>query len=122
MAKVSIRDLRNRGGDIVTMAAAGEPVTITRAGEPVAELRALGPHPLEAARLVARWKGLPVVDYAAVRRDVDAAIHANARRARPFFSKRRPISIRFRSMRRPPGPLDGSPPHCAAAAASVRRV
>jgi antitoxin (DNA-binding transcriptional repressor) of toxin-antitoxin stability system len=74
MQRASIRDLRNRGGDIVTLAAAGEPVTITRAGEPVAELRALGPQPLDAPRLLARWKGLPIVDSAASQRDIDATI------------------------------------------------
>jgi prevent-host-death family protein len=71
---VSIRDLRNRGGDIVDRAASGEPITITRAGEPVAELRPLGPRPIGAERLLERWRRLPPVDAAALRADVDATI------------------------------------------------
>ncbi len=76
MTEVSIRDLRNRGGDIVDMAADGDPVTITRAGEPVAELRPLGPRPLTARHLLNRWRTLPPVDEAALQRDVDAALDA----------------------------------------------
>lgn len=75
MQTVSIRDLRNRGGDIVTMAAGGEPVTITRAGEPVAELRALGPQPLDATLLLARWQNLPAVDAATLQGDIETTIH-----------------------------------------------
>ena len=41
MADVSIRDLRNNGGEVVDRAARGEPITITRAGKRVAELRPL---------------------------------------------------------------------------------
>ena len=73
---VSIRDLRNRGGDIVDLAAGGEAVTITRSGEPVAELRPLGPRPMTAARLLERWRSLPPVDGAALRADVDVATDA----------------------------------------------
>lgn len=73
---MSIRDLRNRGGDIVELAAAGEDVTITRAGEPVARLTALPPAPISAGALLARCRHLPAVDAAALRRDVDAALDA----------------------------------------------
>ena len=34
MAKVTIRELRNQGGEIVDRAARGEQITITRAGRP----------------------------------------------------------------------------------------
>jgi antitoxin (DNA-binding transcriptional repressor) of toxin-antitoxin stability system len=71
---VSIRDLRNRGGDIVAMAARGDPVTITRDGEPVAELRALDREPLATDVLLARWRRLPAVDADAFRRDIDAVL------------------------------------------------
>lgn len=76
MSDVSIRDLRNRGGDIVDRAAAGEPITITRAGEPVAQLRALGARPITAQRLIERWRSLPPVDEDALRRDIDAMLDA----------------------------------------------
>jgi antitoxin (DNA-binding transcriptional repressor) of toxin-antitoxin stability system len=74
MADVSIRDLRNSGGDVVDRAARGEPIRITRAGVPVAELRALPPASLTAAALLERWKHLPVVDPAALRQDLDEAL------------------------------------------------
>ncbi|HLE85784.1 MAG TPA: type II toxin-antitoxin system prevent-host-death family antitoxin, partial [Thermoanaerobaculia bacterium] len=39
MSTVTIRELRNRGGDVVERVLAGESLTVTRAGTPVAELR-----------------------------------------------------------------------------------
>jgi antitoxin (DNA-binding transcriptional repressor) of toxin-antitoxin stability system len=71
MADVSIRDLRNRGGDVVDRAARGEPIRITRAGEPVAELRALQRTGLTASALLEHWSRLPRVDPTALRRDLD---------------------------------------------------
>ena len=70
MSEVSIRDLRNHGGDVVDRAARGEQITITRSGRPVAELRTLRP-PLSAAALLERWRRLPAVDSTALRADVD---------------------------------------------------
>lgn len=74
MTEVSIRDLRNHGGDIVDRAAGGEPITITRAGRPVAELRAIGPRRLTAEALVEKRRGLPRVDPAQFRADIDALL------------------------------------------------
>ena len=68
---MSIRDLRNHGGDIVDRASRGEPITITRAGKPVAELRALSVAAPSAQELLRRWHALPAVDAEAFRRDVD---------------------------------------------------
>lgn len=76
MADVSIRDLRNRGGDIVERAASGEPITITRAGEPVAQLRPVGPRPLAAEQVLRRWRHLPPVDPVALRADIDSTVDA----------------------------------------------
>jgi prevent-host-death family protein len=73
MANVSIRELRNQGGEIVDRAASGEQITITRSGRPVAELRPLRP-PLSAEALLARWKRLPMVDPDALRTDVDSLL------------------------------------------------
>jgi antitoxin (DNA-binding transcriptional repressor) of toxin-antitoxin stability system len=70
MASVSIRDLRNHGGEVVDRAARGEQITITRSGRAVAELRAVRP-PLSAEALLDRWHRLPPVDPAALRADVD---------------------------------------------------
>jgi prevent-host-death family protein len=71
MAEVSIRELRNHGGEVVDRVARGEPVTITRAGKPVAELRPVGRRPLAAEALLARWHQLPAVDYQAMRAELD---------------------------------------------------
>jgi antitoxin (DNA-binding transcriptional repressor) of toxin-antitoxin stability system len=70
MSEVSIRDLRNRGGEVVDRAARGEQITITRSGRAVAELRAVRP-PLSAEALLSRWRGLPTMDPADLRADID---------------------------------------------------
>jgi prevent-host-death family protein len=71
---VSIRDLRNHGGEVVDRAARGEQITITRSGKPVAELRPLRREPLSAEELIARRKNLPRVDYREMRKELDAII------------------------------------------------
>ena len=71
MAEVTIRELRNRGGDVVDRVAAGEHFTVTRDGRPVAELRPYRSTPLSAAVLLRRWRRLPVIDLERFRRDVD---------------------------------------------------
>jgi prevent-host-death family protein len=70
MTDVSIRELRNQGGEVVDRAARGEQITITRAGSPVAELRALQPQ-ISAESLLKRWRRLPAVDPAAHRADIE---------------------------------------------------
>jgi antitoxin (DNA-binding transcriptional repressor) of toxin-antitoxin stability system len=70
MANVSIRELRNQGGEIVDRAAAGEQITITRSGRPVAELRAMRA-PLTAAAVLERARRLPAMDPVAFREDID---------------------------------------------------
>jgi len=74
VSEVSIRDLRNHGGDIVERAAGGEAITITRAGTPVAQLRALPGRPVAAERLLERWRRLPRIDADALRADVDTTL------------------------------------------------
>jgi prevent-host-death family protein len=74
MAEVSIRELRNHGGDVVDRAARGEEITITRAGRAVAKLRAVSDAPLSAEALLAHRRGLPAVDPATLRRDIDAVV------------------------------------------------
>lgn len=74
MAEVSIRDLRNHGGEVVDRAARGEQITITRSGRPVAELRRLGHEPLTAEELIARRKNAPPVDYGKMRAELDSII------------------------------------------------
>lgn len=74
MTEVSIRDLRNRGGEVVDRAARGELITITRAGKRVAELRPLTRPGLSAEALLERWRHLPTVDPGTLRRDIDKVI------------------------------------------------
>jgi antitoxin (DNA-binding transcriptional repressor) of toxin-antitoxin stability system len=74
VGNVTIRDLRNHGGDVVERAARGEQITITRAGKPVAELRAVQQAPLSAETLLERWRRLPKVDPVALRRNIDRAL------------------------------------------------
>jgi prevent-host-death family protein len=74
MAKVAVRDLRNRGGEVLNRVAGGETLTVTRDGDPVAELRPLPRRPLRAERLLERWHALPAVDPAALRADIDAVL------------------------------------------------
>jgi prevent-host-death family protein len=71
MAEVAVRDLRNRGGEILNRVAGGETLTVTRDGDPVAELRPLPRRPLPAASLLERWRALPAVDPARLRADID---------------------------------------------------
>ena len=74
MAEVTIRELRNRGGDVVDRVEAGERLTVTRDGRPVAELRPYRSTPLSAAVLLRRWRRLPSLDADLFRDDVDAVI------------------------------------------------
>ena len=74
MAEVTIRELRNHGGEVVDRVAAGERVIITRSGRPVAELRPLRSTLVTAAVLLVRWRRLPLLDDAALRADLDATV------------------------------------------------
>lgn len=76
MANVTIRELRNKGGEVVERAARGEQITITRAGKPVASLRPLDMNALPAHVLLARWRRLPSVDSVLLRADIDHILSA----------------------------------------------
>lgn len=71
MSEVSIRELRNHGGDVVDRAAKGERLTITRSGKPVAEIRPLGREPVPLKMVIARRQRLPLVDPDRLRQDLD---------------------------------------------------
>jgi len=71
MSEVSIRDLRNHGGEVIDRVERGERLTVTRDGRQVAELRPLGPLPVRADVLVERWSRLPRFDPEGLRRDLD---------------------------------------------------
>ena len=74
MDTVSVRDLRNRGGEVLARVEHGEAVIVTRDGRPVAELRPLPRRSATAAELIARRRNLPPVDPERLRDDVDTLI------------------------------------------------
>lgn len=74
MSDVSIRELRNHGGEVVDRATKGERVTITRSGKPVAELRPLDREPLSLDVVMARRRRLPPVDPERLRDDLDRVL------------------------------------------------
>ena len=74
MAEVSVRELRNHGGEVIDRVVAGEHLTVTRDGRQVAELRPLGRQPLTAAMLIERWSKLPSVDPDRLRADIASVI------------------------------------------------
>jgi prevent-host-death family protein len=74
VAEVSIRDLRNRGGEVVERARRGERMTITSDGRPVAELVPLPRTTMSLDVVIERFRLLPRVDSDQLRRDIDAVV------------------------------------------------
>lgn len=68
---VSVRDLRNRGGQVLDDVARGHSVTVTRDGEPIARLTPIPRRRLSVDELIARRRALPAMDSAALREDLD---------------------------------------------------
>ena len=75
---MSVRDLRNHGGEVIDRVARGERVTITRSGKPVAELRPLAQSIVSAQSLIDRWRHLPSLDPRALRADIDETLDSSA--------------------------------------------
>jgi len=74
VTEVSIRDLRNHGGELIDRVARGEQLLVTRDGRRVAELRPISQPGIQAAVLVERWSRLPLVEPDRIRHDIDAAV------------------------------------------------
>lgn len=74
MSEVTIRDLRNKSGEVIDRAPAGERMTVNRDGTPVADLRLLRRRGPDAATLLLQWRALPPVDADRLRRDIDDVI------------------------------------------------
>jgi len=74
MNEVSVRDLRNHGGQILNRVEVGESMTITRDGSPVALLAPLPQPRLSAVALLENWKNIPGIDADSLRRDIDQAL------------------------------------------------
>jgi prevent-host-death family protein len=71
MSEVTVRDLRNHGGEVLDRVVRGEALTVTRDGKAVAELRPLQRRPVPAAVLLTRWRALPRLDAAQLKADID---------------------------------------------------
>ena len=74
MDSVTVRDLRNNGGEVLRRVEHGERIVVTRDGAPVAELRPLARPSAGPAELIRRRKNLPQVNPDALRRDIDNLI------------------------------------------------
>lgn len=72
MSEISVRELRNHGGDVINRVVLGEHLIVTRDGKPVAQLLPLGKPPLSLDTLLRRWRNLPPMDPHRFRRDLDA--------------------------------------------------
>jgi prevent-host-death family protein len=79
MSEVTVRDLRNHGGDVLDRVARGERITITRDGRRVAELRPVIASKLSAEVLLARWRHLPTIDPVSFRTDIDDVLDTTLR-------------------------------------------
>ena len=71
MTEITIRELRNHGGDVIDRVLAGEELVVTRDGRPVALLVPIGPQTISAEALLARWHRLRPVDPIRFRADID---------------------------------------------------
>jgi antitoxin (DNA-binding transcriptional repressor) of toxin-antitoxin stability system len=69
-----VRELRNKGAEVLDRVQRGERVTITRNGRTVAELRPRPRPSAGPAELIARRKRLLRVDPEALRRDANAVV------------------------------------------------
>ena len=74
MDHVTIRQLRNKGGEVVDRVERGEVLVVTRDGRPVAELRPVRARGVPRDLLIERARTLPPVDPAGLRADLDAAV------------------------------------------------
>jgi len=74
MANVTIRELRNKGGEVIERVTAGEVLTVTRDGRPVARLSPLPRPELSIEVILERWRRLPPMDPVTLRRDIDELI------------------------------------------------
>jgi prevent-host-death family protein len=74
MTHVTIRELRNHGGDVMDRVAAGERLIVTRGGRPVAELHPVRSTPIGAEPLLRRWRRLPSLDLDKLRADLDEIV------------------------------------------------
>jgi prevent-host-death family protein len=71
MDRVSIRELRNNGREVIDRVMAGESLIVTRSGRPIAEIRPLRRRGLNAETLLREWRNVPAGDPDQLRADLD---------------------------------------------------
>ncbi|WP_240312404.1 type II toxin-antitoxin system Phd/YefM family antitoxin [Janibacter anophelis] len=71
MEGVTVRELRNRGAEVLRRVERGESLTVTRDGEPVAHVVPLPRRASRVKQLIERRQHLPVVDAQRLRADLD---------------------------------------------------
>ena len=76
MESVTVRELRNHGGEVLDRVARGEVLVVTRDGAQIAELRPRTRRSPAPADLIARRRHLPQVDPDALRADLDVVLDA----------------------------------------------
>jgi prevent-host-death family protein len=74
MADVTIRELRNKGGQVIDRVMGGEVLTVTRDGVAVARLVPITDRPLTTREIMRRWQHLPPMDLESLRRELDEII------------------------------------------------
>ncbi|CAM5289428.1 type II toxin-antitoxin system Phd/YefM family antitoxin [Leifsonia shinshuensis] len=74
MSTVTVRDLRNHGGEILDRVSRGEHLTVTRDGAEVAELAPLPLPHKSLSVLIGKRRLIPAVDPRALRADIDEII------------------------------------------------
>ncbi|WP_348787458.1 type II toxin-antitoxin system prevent-host-death family antitoxin [Leifsonia sp. NPDC080035] len=74
MKAVTVRDLRNHGGEILDRVARGERLTVTRDGAAVAELSPLPAPATSLSVLMDRRARLPEIDPTALLADIDELV------------------------------------------------
>lgn len=74
MASVSVRELRNHGGEVLDRVARGESLIVTRDGAEVAELVPRRRASRTNAELVAARRALPRMNVARLRADIDRVL------------------------------------------------
>jgi len=74
MERVSVRDLRNHGGDVLDRVVRGESLVITRDGAQVAVVSPLPRKTASTSELIARRRTLPDVDPTQLRADIDTIL------------------------------------------------
>lgn len=77
MQRVTIQELRTRGGAVIDRVAAGETLIVRRAGRAVAQLAPLCRPALSAKDIAERWRRLAPVDPEQLRADIGAVVDAS---------------------------------------------